>query len=272
MREEMVMMGLPRPGKTLLWVMGLLLSIWIFFAIGINWLHVGGGAFSLLVGNTSGILHGELWRLFTAGLVHMPVGNSAVPHILYALLGLYFLGASLEAKWGSRRMLWFLIGSTIFGFAAQFLFELLLPRPVGAFEQLGATMGGSWFGSMGAVEAVAVAWALSHRRDTVRFMFVLPMTGMGLLVAVIGISLLYLFVGQIPHEGLITPFAGMLAGYLFGAGNPTPARRVLLKIRYAWIARRAAKYRGSQPRLRVIEGGDAPHSRRKPPSDKRFLN
>jgi membrane associated rhomboid family serine protease len=272
MREEMAMMGLPRPGKALLWVMGVLLSIWIFFAIGINWLHFGGSAFSLLVGNTDAILQGEVWRFFTAGLVHLPAGERAVSHILYSLLGLYFLGPSLEARWGSKRMLLFLIGSTVFGFTLQFLFQVIVPGPIGIFGQAGALMERSWFGSMGAVEAVAVAWALSHRNETVRFMFLLPMTGTGLLFAVIGISLLYLFAGHVPSEGLITPFAGMLAGYLFGAGNPTPARRLVLKIRYFWIARRAAKYRGSQPRLRVIEGGDAPRSRRKPPSDKRFLN
>jgi len=263
MREEMVMMGMPRPGKVLLWVMGLLLSIWIMFAVGINWAHLDPRAFHLFTGNTQAILHGEVWRLFTAGLMHQPFGPDAVPHILYALLGLYFLGASLETKWGSRRMIQFLIFSTLFGFAAQMAFDALLPRALGA---------GMWFGSMGAVEAVAVAWALSNRNQTVRLMFVLPVTGTGLLIAVIGFSLLYLIVGQIPHEGMVTPFAGMLAGYLFGSGNPTPVRRMFLKLRYMWIAKRAAKYRASQPRLRVIEGGDAPHSRRKPPTDKRFLN
>ena len=40
----------------------------------------------------------------------------------------------------------------------------------------------------------------------------------------------------------------MLAGYLFGAGNPTPARRMLLKLRYLWIAQRAAKYQGVSAR------------------------
>ena len=32
MRDEMVSMGLPRPGKALLWVMGVLVSIWVMFA------------------------------------------------------------------------------------------------------------------------------------------------------------------------------------------------------------------------------------------------
>jgi membrane associated rhomboid family serine protease len=264
MRDEMVMMGLPRPGKALLWVMGLLLSIWIMFAVGINYAGLDPNAFRLFTGNTEAILHGEVWRLFTAPLMHDP---KTVGHILYALFGLYFLGATLETRWGSRRMLLFLMGSAVCGFLAQMLAETLLPRSLSL--ALGQPY---WFGSMGVIEAIAVAWALSNRGQTVRLFFVLPVTATGLLIFVIGFSVLMVFAGEKPHEGLVTPFGGMLAGYLFGAGNPTPMRRLLLKARYLWIARRAAKYRSSQPRLRVIEGGDTPQSRRKPPTDKRFLN
>ncbi len=267
MREEMVMTGMPRPGKALLWVMGLLLSIWIMFAVGINYGSLDPRVFRLFTGNTQAILHGEVWRLFTAPLMHLPAGPGAVSHILYALLGLYFLGPTLEARWGARRMLLFLMGSAVCGFVAQMMAEALLPRSLSA--ALGQP---DWFGSMGAIEAIAVAWALSNRGQTVRLFFVLPVTATGLLIFVIGFSVLMVFAGEKPHEGLVTPFGGMLAGYLFGAGNPTPMRRLFLKARYFWIARRAAKFRSSQPRLRVIEGGDTPQSRRKPPTDKRFLN
>ena len=37
MRDEVVMMGLRRPGKALLAVMGVLLAIWVMFAVGINY-------------------------------------------------------------------------------------------------------------------------------------------------------------------------------------------------------------------------------------------
>jgi len=267
MRDEMAMMGLPRPGKALLWVMGVLLSIWIMFAVGINYGHLDPNAFLLFAGNTKAILHGELWRILTAGLMHLPAGPGAVSHIVYALLGLYFLAPTLEARWGPRRMVLFLVGSTVVGFVAQIAAEALLPHSLSA--ALGQPY---WFGSMGAIEAIAVAWALSNRGQTVRLFFVLPVTSTGLLIFVIGFSVLMVLAGEKPHEGLITPFGGMLAGYLFGAGNPTPARRMLLKLRYLWIARRAAKFRSSQPRLRVIEGGETAQSRRKPPTDKRFLN
>jgi hypothetical protein len=99
-------------------------------------------------------------------------------------------------------------------------------------------------------------------------------TSTGLLIFVVGITILYVLAGAHPPEGVVTPFGGMLAGYLFGAGNPTPARRLWLKLRYLWIARRATKYqrKGPAPRLRVIEGGETTEARKRPPTDKRFLN
>ena len=133
-----------------------------------------------------------------------------------------------------------------------------------AFERFcrGAGRGGRsyWFGSMGAVEAVAVAWALSNRDQTVRSCSSCRSPAPASCVRH-WIQRAVLIAGQIPHEGMVTPFGGMLAGYLFGAGNPTPARRLLLKLRYLWIARRAAKYRA---RSRVCESSKAA-TRRTPP-------
>jgi hypothetical protein len=165
-------------------------------------------------------------------------------------------------------MIFFLIASLLFGFLSQMAAEAL---PGAAGEAVSQNY---WFGSMAAVEAVAVAWALSNRGQTVRLFFVLPVTSTGLLIFVIGITVLYVLAGTRPPEGVVTPFGGMLAGYLFGAGSPTPARRLWLKLRYRWIARRAAKFqrKGGTPRLRVIEGGETTEARRRPPTDKRFLN
>jgi membrane associated rhomboid family serine protease len=73
-----------------------LLAIWVMFAVAINW---GGGGLSLFelgVGDTRSILSGQVWRLFTAPLLHRPSGNGSVSHIVSVLLGLYFLAPSLE--------------------------------------------------------------------------------------------------------------------------------------------------------------------------------
>jgi membrane associated rhomboid family serine protease len=267
MRDETVSMGLPRPGKGLLGVMGALVSIWVMFAVGINYGGLDKEAFFLFTGNTQAILHGEIWRLFTAGLMHFPSGGPGVSHIVNTLLGLYFLAPSMEARWGSKRTLLFLFGCLMTGFLSQMAVEALMPASVTA--SLGQKY---WYGSIGAIEGIAVAWALSHRGQTVRLFFILPVTSTGLLVFVIGFSVFLVLANGQMHEGLITPFGGMLGGYLFGAGTPTPARRILLKVRYFFMARRAAKIRGKQPKLRIVEGGDSPPMGRRPPTDKRFLN
>src|SRR5262249_33434771 len=157
------------------WAMGTLLAIWAVLAIAINLAKVHPTFLALLVGNTEAIKQGQVWRLFTAGLINNPSDVGGVSHIVTVLLGLYFLGPTLEARWGGRRTILFLIASSVMGFTAQFAAEALLPRA--AAETIGQ---GVWYGSMAAVEAIAVAWALSNRGQTVRLFFLLPVTSTGL--------------------------------------------------------------------------------------------
>lgn len=44
------------------------------------------------------VLHGHVWRLFTATYLHASFG-----HILFNMLGLYFFGPALERVWGTRQ-------------------------------------------------------------------------------------------------------------------------------------------------------------------------
>lgn len=243
---------LPRPGRVLKAVMLGLLSIWVMLAVAINYGGMPFEAFLALTGNTEAILRGEVWRLFTAPLVHLPSGPGAVSHIGFALLGFYFLAPILEARWGGRRTIFFLAGSALIGFVTQLVGELVFPR-------LGQS---HWFGSYGVIEAIAVAWALSNRGQQVRLFFILPVSARGLLFFVIGMSILRVIGAAHPYEGLITPFGGMLAGWLLGGGSPSPLRKLWLKLRYASMQRRAARYqsarkaRTSRAGLRIIEGGN----------------
>ncbi len=272
MRESVTMPQMPRPGSAIKAAMGLVFAVWVLFAIGINFLGLSPQAFYLFAGNTDAILHGQLWRLLTAGLLHAPTGPGAVSNMVWSILGLYFLAPTLERSWGARRTALFLVGAVVLGFSTQTLVELTLPASV--MDRLGPQA--YWYGAMPAVEAVAVAWALSNRGQTVNLMFILPVGARGLLMFVIGMSVLRVIAADHPSEGVFTPFGGMLAGYLFGGGDPSPGRRLLLRIRYVWLAKRAARYRptsGARPRLRVIEGeAGKPGGGKRPPSDKRFLN
>lgn len=62
------------------------------------------------------VLHGQVWRLWTATFMHAGFG-----HIFMNMLGLYFLGPPLERVWGSRQ---FLLVYTLGGVAGNVLFAL----------------------------------------------------------------------------------------------------------------------------------------------------
>jgi membrane associated rhomboid family serine protease len=246
--------GLPRPGKVVKVALLVVFGVWVVFAVGLNWAGAPPDTFLLFCGNTSRILHGEVWRLITAPVVHMPTGE--IGHVLSALFGLYFLSPQLETAWGSGRFARFLGFSALIAYGTQMCAELLLPHAVGA-----KLVGEYWFGAMPVVEAIAIAWALSFRGQVIRLFMLIPVTSRGLIIFVVGVSVMYLLASARPPEGLIAPFGGMLAGYLLGGGTPSPVRRLWLKLRVNQLdaearreaARRRRRVEGS--RLKVIEGG-----------------
>ncbi len=244
----------PRPGRVLKVVMIAVLAIWLAFAIGINWAGAPETVFLLFCGNTERFLNGELWRILTAPWMHMPSGT--IGHVLGTLIGLYFLAPNLEESWGSKRFAWFLFWSNLIAYGLQMLVEIALPTSLSA-----RLVGEYWFGGTPVIEAVAIAWALSFRGQTVRLFFVLPVSSRGLILFVVGVSVMYLLAAAQSPSGLIAPFGGMLAGYLLGGGTPSPLRRAILKFRLARLdaeALREAEIRRKRIRrsgLQVLPGG-----------------
>ncbi|HET9934048.1 MAG TPA: rhomboid family intramembrane serine protease [Polyangiaceae bacterium] len=254
-RVESPLQGsLPYPGRVLRIVMIAIAALWLAFAIGLNWAGAPPELFWALCGNTDKILHGEVWRLFTAPWLHLPVAS--LGHVFSALLGLYFLGASLEQQWGSARFAKFLFFAALLAYVTQMLAELVLPRSLEI-----APADGYWFGAIPVVEAIAIAWALSFRGREVRLFFVLPVSSTGLILFVVGASVASVIIKAQAPSGLVAPFGGMLAGWLFGSGSPSPLRRLWLKLRLAQLdveAKREAqarRNRAARSGLKVITGG-----------------
>jgi membrane associated rhomboid family serine protease len=179
-----------------------------------------------------------------------------VLHLLFSLLGLYFLTPTLESQWGFGRTLRFLFFSAVLAYALQMLVQLILPVDIA--DKL---VGQYWFGATPALEAVAIAFALTFRGGTVRLMFMVPVSSRGLIVFLISINLLYVIAAARPTEGLIAPFGGLFAGWLLGAGNPSPLRRAYLKFRLSQLdrqasaERRARSARAKSAPFQVIDGG-----------------
>ncbi|HEY2408720.1 MAG TPA: rhomboid family intramembrane serine protease [Polyangiaceae bacterium] len=266
--------GMPRPGKVVRVALLTVASVWVAFAVGINWAHVSPSVFLLFCGNTESILHGEVWRLLTASLMHQP--SESIGHVATVLLGLYFLAPSLEEHWGSARFARFLVLSGLIAYAAQMAVAAVLPASIR--ERL---VGDYWFGGVPVVEAIAMAWASSFSEQTIRLFFVLPISGRALMFVILGTGVMYVLAVAHAPEGLIAPFGGMFAGWLLGGSTPSPLRRAWLKIRLAQIdaeTRRNADARRARARssgLKVLEGGkDAPGSDDDNPRgpDGRWLN
>lgn len=248
-------LSLPTPGKAVRGLMIAVFAIWLCFALALNWGGASPAVFEILTGNTQRILQGELWRLFTAPLVHTAQGGLGVSHIITTLLGLFFLTPRLEEAWGPKRMLRFIATSAVVGYLLQMLVELAVPSSLGR-----RLVGPMWFGMSPVLGAVAIAWALTFKNQVVHLFFVLPVSSRMLIVFVVGVATLYLVAGATPPEGLISPYGGMLCGWLLGGSTPSPLRKAWLKLRLAQLDKEAAREARRKPRpnprgLRVIPGG-----------------
>jgi len=269
MRVGNMSLGLPKPGKATLGMLVGILAIWVMYASALNWGEADPAIVAPFLGSTSKVLHGQIWRLFTAPLIHVWAGDYAVSHLITTLFGIYFFGTALESRWGARRYLLFLFGTAAFGFLCQMVAGSLVPKLGSQVPGLPADV---WIGGLGMVDAVAVAWALQARPGSqVLLMFVLPISPMVLLAVIFGFNVLKVFAIGMHPEGLVTPFGGMLAGYLLC--DASPLRRYWLQLRLKTLQRQAETLR-TAPRkraaasgLRVIPGGAS-----EDPKDKRYLN
>ncbi len=260
---------MPRPGRAL---GGILIAISVVGVVGMlapsivaPFMFLPGVAFTAFT---------QPWRFLTSGLV---TDWSGLTHLIFTLLGLYFLGGSLERRWGEGRFLRFCLLSVVVGnllaLAVSPLFEWIL----GPQRHLFA---GPLFGALAAISALAVAWSFEEADSTVRLFFLLPVRGRWLLWITVGFCVLNALSSGTP-EGPVAPFGGVVVGVVFA--SPW-ARRLYLRAKLAVLRTRskglrvedvldpeAARRRALRERFRVIEGG-ADSGRKKPPTDKRFLN
>lgn len=106
----------------------------------------------------------HLFQLLTYGFLHDP---DNLKHIVGNMIGLWFLGRSVEYRYGPREYLAFFLVAIVAGGLAWELGELVAnhgfaPRP-------------AMLGASGGVVAVIILFALNFPHQTVLFMFFLPM-------------------------------------------------------------------------------------------------
>lgn len=177
--------------------------------------------------------HGKLWTPLTYTFL-----NPDPISLLFALLGLWLLGASLEQSWGTRRFVFFYFMTAGLGAVATALLGLVSPQ----------VLGHAFFGNWSSLEGLIAAFAVLLP-DAQIFLYFVPIQARWMLPISAGITVLFmLMTGWVPY---LPQLFGLGAGVLL-AGGVAP-RNFLLRAKVWWIDRRLRR-----SRLRVIRGARGP--------------
>jgi len=101
------------------------------------------------------------WQLLTYGFAHSP---TSFQHILFNMLGLWFLGQDIEYTYGRKEFLRIYLVLVAVGGLAWAILSKLQGRPAGEMA----------YGASGAVAGIVVLYALNFPRRTLLLFFVLP--------------------------------------------------------------------------------------------------
>jgi membrane associated rhomboid family serine protease len=273
MRDAPQQVVFPKMGRGVKALLAAYLVFGVLGAILFNYAHGAGTTFFTWLAFIPSELAHHPWTLLTAGLLTDPQGYS---HLLFTLIGFYFLGPAVESRWGTVRFLRLIAIAIVAGFVLVALFNVAVPIESKHFHPLVA------FGPSAALAALAVAWGRENANAQMRLYFVLPISGRVLVWITLGFCVLGVFFPGSVTEGVVAPFGGFIAGLLL-AGSPSPARALYLRVKLAFLRTRGqrvaldidkakAKRRASGPPLRVVTGGLEDLEKRPPPKDKRYLN
>jgi membrane associated rhomboid family serine protease len=176
--------------------------------------------------------HGYVWQALTYTFLNPdPLG------LLFALLGLWLLGASLEQMWGTRRFVSFYFFTGAAGAIATSLIGLAGVKQVWLHN---------YFGNWSSLEGLIAAFAVLLPNAQILLYFV-PVQAKWMLPISAGITVLFMLMGS--WAAYLPQLFGLGAGVLF-AGGVAP-RNVLLRMKVWWIDRRLRR-----SRLRVVRGRD----------------
>ena len=191
----------------------------------------GAALIRLVVFSPGRFWHGQVWQPLTyTFLTPDPIG------LLFSLLGLWLLGASLEQAWGTRR---FVIFYLLTGAAGA-----LATSAVGFFVP--AVWTHSYFGNWSSLEGLIAAFAVLMPSAQI-FLYFVPVQARWMLPVSAGITVLFmLMTGWVPY---LPQLFGLGAGVLFARG--VAPRNFMLRMRVWWIDRRLRR-----SKLRVVRKDD----------------
>jgi membrane associated rhomboid family serine protease len=157
------------------------------------------------IDTTSTIRFFQFWRLISYQFLHDP-GN--IFHIVFNMIGLYFLGPTLERHWGSKKFLIFYLGCGIAGG----LFYMLLVA-------VGFLSNSVMIGASGSILGMLAACAILFPQFVV-FFFIFPVP---IRIAAVVLTFVYFFIvitGGENAGGHACHLAGMAAGAAYVLSGP----------------------------------------------------
>ncbi len=171
----------------------------------------------------------QLWRLITYQFLH-----SGFNHILFNMLGLFFLGPSLERQWGGKKFLTFYLSCGVAGG----VFYILLVMS-------GFLSAGPMIGASGAILGVLTACAILFPHFVV-FIIIFPVPIRVAAIILMGIAFYAVLSKGANAGGEACHFAGIAVGAIYVLSD---SWRTALKLRFK--ASKWEKYIESERRLRL---------------------
>src|SRR5256885_3702137 len=219
--------GVPPLTRGVKWLGGVTLAVSILVAVLRD--QSGTALAQFVVFSPEALWHGAVWKMFTYTFLNLdPIG------LLFALLGLWLLGASLEQTWGTRRFLTFYFATAAAAALATSVLGFFVP----------AVWVHLYFGNWPALEGLIAAFAVLMPNAQI-FLYFVPVQARWMLPISAGITVLFmLMTGWVPY---LPQLFGLGAGVLF-AGGVAP-RNFMLRFKVWWIDRRLRR-----SKLRVVRG------------------
>jgi membrane associated rhomboid family serine protease len=145
--------------------------------------------------------------------------------LIFAGLGLWMMGGSLETMWGTKKFLFFYFASSVLAALATAVVAIFFPTVANSYYT------GNWV----VLEALAAAFAVALPTARI-FLYFVPVEARLLLPISAGITVLYMiFRGWQPF---LPQLFGLGAGVLLAGGRLRTPRQLLLRLRVFWIDRR----------------------------------
>lgn len=233
--------SMPRPTRVVVRLLIAIGAIWLLSAIFRNLAESGfvDTLYAYLHLRPTEVVPGAyVWQIATYSWLH---DLNSLGHVLFNCLTLFFLGPTLERRWGGANFFrFYLLAGVIAGIVSVLI---------------GIAFGGRWdasiVGASGAIFGMLAAYSMLYPNMTIMVMFVIPVRARWLIWIAIGIDILMFIANPNGNVAIQTHLGGAFGGWLLVTGNWRP-RIFLPKIKRLFSGGRRPPPRSN---LHVIKGG-----------------